>query len=316
MSSLPSASLPRILFAGGGAFGLPSLRRLIEAGFPIVQVITQPDRPAGRGQRLMPTSIAQLALDHQVPLIRTPNINQEEAGLREADLMLVIAFGQKISQSIIHRPPLGSINLHASLLPKYRGAAPIHWAIIRGETFTGNSIIRLAERMDAGAVLGQSQVEIGESETTGELHDRLAVDGAELVLQTIEKLTIGQAEERLQDESQATTAPKLRRADAHLDWSRPALEIAQRIRGLSPWPGCHVHLLTGEKPIRLTFLRARGVLSSGNAEPGQIDPAGCIAAAEGAVELLEVQPEGKRPMSMSAYRNGYPWPVGARVESA
>jgi methionyl-tRNA formyltransferase len=305
---------PRLIFAGGGAFGLPTLQRLLEAGYPIAQVVTQPDRPAGRGRKLAATPVAELAQKHHLPLLRTPDINRET--LADADLLLVIAFGQKISQSIIHRPPLGSINLHASLLPKYRGAAPIHWAIIHGEILTGNSIIRLADRMDAGTILGQSRMEIGPLETTGELHDRLAADGAELVLQTIERLAQGTAREMPQDESLATLAPKLHRADAHLDWTRPAEEIARRIRALSPWPGCHVHLITGDKPLRLTLLRARAALPTGDTEPGQIDSAGHIATSDGAVELLEVQPESKRPMPMAAYRNGHPWPTGARVESA
>jgi methionyl-tRNA formyltransferase len=170
--------------------------------------------------------------------------------------------------------------------------------------------------MDAGAILAQSHVQIGPLETTGDLHDRLAADGAELVLRTIHQLARGEARERPQDESQATLAPKLHRADARLDFSRPAEEIARRIRGLSPWPGCHVHLLSGPKPLRLTLLRARAVPSGRSAEPGQIDPAGHIATPQGALEVLEVQPEGKRPMPMEAYRNGHPWPVGARLESA
>jgi methionyl-tRNA formyltransferase len=309
---------PRLIFAGGGAFGLPTLQRLLEAGYPIVQVVTQPDRPAGRGRKLAATPVAELAQQHRLPLLRTPDINRQT--LADADLLLVIAFGQKISQSIIHRPPLGSLNLHASLLPQYRGAAPIHWAIIRGETFTGNSIIRLAERMDAGAVLGQSRLEIGEVETTGELHDRLAIDGAGLVLRVIEQLAAGTAREQPQEEALATLAPKLHRSDAHLDWTRPAGEIARRIRGLSPWPGCHVHLTPADAPpappLRLSLLRARAVAATGDAPPGQIDPAGHIATAHGAVELLDVQPEGKRPMPMPAYRNGHPWPIGASIESA
>src|SRR4051812_10773947 len=150
----------QIIFAGSGEFGAPTLRALIDAGHDVVQVITQPDRPAGRGRALTPTPIAELASSRNLPLLKTPDINQE--ALPSADVMIVIAFGQKIGESIVQHPRLGSMNLHASLLPNYRGAAPINWAIIRGESSTGNSVIRLAPRMDAGAILGQSSTKIGE----------------------------------------------------------------------------------------------------------------------------------------------------------
>src|SRR5689334_21719945 len=161
----------RIIFAGSGEFGLPALRAIREARHDLVQVVSQPDRPAGRGRALTPTPIAAFASGAGLPLLKTQDINAE--ALPDADVMVVIASGQKIGEAAVHRPRLGSINLHASLLPKYRGAAPINWAIIRGETTSGNSVIRLAPRMDAGAVLMQSSVEIGELETAGELHDRL-----------------------------------------------------------------------------------------------------------------------------------------------
>src|SRR4051812_45457948 len=223
-----------IIFAGAGEFGLPTLRALIDAGHRIVQVITQPDRPAGRGKKLTPTAIGQLAIERNLPLVRTENINAEK--LPEADVMVVIAFGQKISQAIANHPKFGSVNLHASRLPKYRGAAPIHTAILAGETVTGNSIIRLADKMDAGAVLGMSQVAIGEVETTGELHDRLAIDGGKLMLDVLEKLSSGTATETRQDESQATLAPKLLRDAARIDWTRDAIHIARQIRAMHPWP--------------------------------------------------------------------------------
>src|SRR3954469_19542920 len=166
----------RIIFAGSGEFGLPTLEALRAAGHDIVLVVSQPDRPAGRGRGLQPTPVAAAALAAGLPVLRTADINRET--LPPADLMGVIAFGQKIADSVVHHPRLGSVNLHASVLPKYRGAAPINWAIINGETAAGNSVIRLAQRMDAGAVLAQSHVPIGELETAGELHDRLAADGA------------------------------------------------------------------------------------------------------------------------------------------
>jgi methionyl-tRNA formyltransferase len=308
----------RIIFAGAGEFGLPALEAVRDRGHQIVQVISQPDRPAGRGRALTPTPVAAFALANGLPLIRTPGINDQT--LPPADLMLVIAFGQKIARSIVDHPRLGSVNLHASRLPRYRGAAPINWAIMRGETIVGNSIIRLADRMDAGAILGQSALTVGELETAGELHDRLARDGAELTATIIGQLTRGDAIERSQDEALATLAPKLTRDAARLDWSRSAIELSRLIRGLYPWPGCRVRLVDegGKELSRATLVRARAVGDAPAAAcgaPGAIDSSLRITAGQGTVEIVELQPEGKRPMPLADYRNGNPWKAGARVES-
>jgi methionyl-tRNA formyltransferase len=317
----------RIIFAGSGEFGLPTLgaltgRKAEESAealadllpLQVVQVFSQPARPAGRGRKLAPTPISQFAIEHDLPLIRTSDINAES--LPPADLMIVIAFGQKISEAVANHPRLGSVNLHSSRLPKYRGAAPINWAIIDGEAVTGNSIIRLAQRMDAGGILAMSTLRIGELETAGELHDRLAADGVPLMLQTIRRLVSGTAEETVQDESQATKAAKLNRDATKIDWSRPAREIANQIRGMYPWPGCRVRLIdaTGAEAGRLTLVRGRATGSAGGT-PGQISADGSIVAADGSVEIVELQPEGKRPMPLAAYQNGHPWTVGVRVES-
>src|SRR5437867_6224787 len=215
----------RIIFAGSGEFGVPTLKALIGRGEKIVQVVSQPDRPAGRGRALTPTPISQFAIGAGLPLLRTENISREP--LPEADVMVVIAFGQKLAEPIVNRPRLGSVNLHASRLPKYRGAAPINWAIVKGEAITGNSVIRLAQRMDSGAILGQSEVPIGELETAGELHDRLAEDGARLVPEVLDGLAEGKVREVPQDETHATQAPKLFRDIAKLEWERPATELAR-----------------------------------------------------------------------------------------
>jgi methionyl-tRNA formyltransferase len=305
----------RILFAGSGEFGLPTLKALLDAGHEIAHVYTQPDRPAGRGRTLTPTPIAQFAPANSLPLSRTANLNAEV--LATADLMIVIAFGQKISESAAHHPRLGSINLHASRLPKYRGAAPINWAILQGESVTGNSVIRLAARMDAGAILGQSSVEIGETETAGELHDRLALDGGPLVLQVIAELAEGRAIELPQDDSLASSAPKLSRQQTQIDWSQPAAEIARQIRGLYPWPGCRVRLVAadGRETVRLTLARARQSAGS-SGTPGYIDDRGHIIAGDGSsVEIVELQPEGKRVMPLADFRRGHAWERGTRLES-
>ena len=305
-----------IIFAGSGEFGLPTLRALVDAGHKIVGVYTQPDRPAGRGRQLAATPIAQAAEKVEMPVIRTDDLNSITP-LPSADLMVVIAFGQKISQAVANHARLGSINLHASLLPKFRGAAPINWAILNGEKFSGNSVIRLAQRMDAGAILGQSKLAIGETETAGELHDRLAVDGATLVCRVVAELANGTAAERQQDESAVTVAPKLSRETATLDWSAPADEVARRINGLSPWPGCRVRLLDplGTELSQLALLRARPVFNSPAGPPGLLTESGTIIAGLGSVEVLEVQPAGKRPMAIADFQRGHRWTAGLSVES-
>jgi methionyl-tRNA formyltransferase len=307
----------RIIFAGSGEFGVPTLEALLASNGTVVQVVTQPDRPAGRGRGLTPTPIAHRAAAAGLPVLKTDSINRET--LTAADVMIVIAFGQKIADEVVRRPRLGSLNLHASRLPRYRGAAPINWAIVRGETVTGNSVIRLAQRMDAGAVLAQSEVEIGELETAGELHDRLAADGATLVPRVLSELAAGSAVEAEQDESQATLAPKLSREDARLDWTRPARELARRIRGLYPWPGCRVKLCDAEGTevarMRLARARACGDDEGARWAPGEVMISGAVQAGGGCLEIVECQPEGGRPMLLADYRRGHRWQAGLRLQS-
>jgi methionyl-tRNA formyltransferase len=314
----------RIIFAASGEFAVPTLRALIQANHQVLTVVSQPDRPAGRGRALTPTPTAQAAIEMGLPLIRTDDLNtlSETGQLPEADVMVVIAFGQKLSDAAIHRPRFGSINLHASLLPRHRGAAPINWAILSGDPITGNSIIRLAQRMDAGAVLATSQVIIGELETAGELHDRLAIDGAPLVLRTIDQLATGTSVEIEQDHSKATIAKKLSRESARIDWNKSADEIARQIRGMYPWPGCRVELFEAEKALStLTLVRAR----AGSLALPETVAAGTIVDAPGVsgvvagdgrlVEIVEVQPTSKRPMTLAAFQRGHRWESGMRLHA-
>lgn len=304
-----------LIFAGAGEFGVPTLGALLGAGHRVVRVYSQPDRPAGRGRKLTPAPLARFALERGLDVVRTADLNAE--ALPAADLMVVIAFGQKIAEAVVHHPRLGSINLHASRLPKYRGAAPINWAVIDGEAVTGNSIIRVAPRMDAGAVLGMTEVRIGELETAGELHDRLAEDGAPLMLRVVEELGAGRAVEAPQDDTKATRALKLSRESTVLDWGRPAEELGRKVRGMYPWPGCRVRVVDpgGREAGRVTLVRARVGRSAGGAAPGTIDADGHVVTGDGVLEVVEVQPEGKRPMGLAAYRNGHPWGEGWGVES-
>jgi methionyl-tRNA formyltransferase len=200
-------------------------------------------------------------------------------------------------------------------LPKFRGAAPVNAAILAGERVTGNSIIRLAQKMDAGAILAQSSLSIGELETAGELHDRLAADGAPLMLEMIDKLARGVATETPQNDADSSRAPKLSRDSARIDWSWPAERIANQIRGMYPWPGCHARLIdgSGRERARIALVRARAV--EGEGEAGTILETGTVAAGAGVIEVLEVQPEGKKPMPLAAFRNGHPWLAGMRLES-
>lgn len=299
----------KIIFAGAGEFGLPTLKAFVNAGHQVVQVVSQPDRPAGRGRKLTPTPIAQFAIDQNLPLERTDDINALK--LPPADVMVVIAFGQKIAPHIVDHARLGAVNLHSSRLPRHRGAAPINWAILSGDRETGNSIIRLAEKMDAGNVLAMSKLAIGESETAGELHDRLSEDGAPLMLATLQALASGQGTETEQDHSKATLARKLSRETTNIDWTKPPEEIARAINGLSPWPGCRVRLVdeAGTEVARLTLSRAKPLTASRST-------AGVIHGdTVSGVQIVEVQPEGKRPMPLAAYRNGHRWEDGLRVES-
>ena len=284
-----------------------------------MQVFSQPDQPAGRGKKITPTPISSFALESGLPLIRTVDINAESPP--PADIMIVIAFGQKIGPAIVNHPRLGSVNLHSSRLPKYRGAAPINWAIINGDLITGNSIIRLADKMDAGAILAQSQLAIGDDETAGELHDRLAIDGAALMLRTIDQLQNATAIETIQDHDRASSAPKLSRQTATIDWNRDASVLVRQINGLSPWPGCRVRLMDSEKEIaKITLIRAKpgttGSTEIAGKIAGTIRLDGTVTGGDGSsLQILEVQPEGKRPMKLADFQNGRPWQAGMHLES-
>lgn len=318
MTASPDPARLRVIFAGSGEFGLDSLARLIEHGHTIVQVISQPDRPAGRGRQTTPTPISRYSLEHDLPLIRTNDINSLD--LADCDVMVVIAFGQKLAPHCVDRPRLGSVNLHASRLPRWRGAAPINWTIIAGDALAGNSIIRIARRMDSGDILAQSALPVGELETAGELHDRLSKDGADLLERTLDGLAAGVIRETAQNEQEVTTAPKLNRDSGRLDWAQSPVSLAARIRGLYPWPGCRVSILdaAGNPSARATLVRARPGNADGSRwRAGEITTYGqvCVGDGRAGLEILELQPDGRRPMSIADYRRGHPWLPGMRLQS-
>mgnify|MGYP000399459005 CR=1 FL=1 len=309
-----------IIYFGSGAFGLPTLQRLVSE-HEVLAIITQPDRPAGRGGKLTPTPIAQWASEHasSIPIIKPEKCNASEvvAQVRAfpAKTYIVIAFGQKIGKALLE--DRFAINLHASLLPRWRGAAPINAAILAGDNRTGNSVITLADKMDAGEVLGQTFREIVSMQTFGELHDLLAADGPSVIFRVLREQADGSILPDIQDESKVTLAGKLSRADAIVDFDKPATDCRCRINGLSPRPGVTATLAD----IQLKLLRAGPVFAPpvgalDGDEPAMIvDPKlGIVACSNRTwLQLLDVQPTGKRPMSWSDFANGNPIARGTKL---
>jgi methionyl-tRNA formyltransferase len=303
----------RIVFFGSGAFGLPTLARLAER-HRIVGVVSQPDRPAGRGGKPTQTPIAAWAAEHLpgVPMRKPERVGEPEEiraihelaakGQDDTDLaFVVIAFGQKMPPGLLDG--IFAINLHASLLPRWRGAAPINAAILAGDEVTGNSVITLADRMDAGLVLGQSTRPITPSLTAGELHDLLAEDGPRLVEDVLERHRAGTLSPVVQDESLVTKAGKLRKEHGWIDFGETAEACRRRIHGLNPWPGVTIRFRDEE----LKVLRAGATPATDRGAPGTItDPrVGLAACADStALQLIEVQPSGGKPMAWAAFANG------------
>jgi methionyl-tRNA formyltransferase len=298
----------RIVFLGTPEFAVPSLERAVEAGHQVAAVVTQPDRPKGRGQRLAAPPVKGTALRlglavHQPERIRTPEAIALLEGLK-ADAMVVVGYGKIVPQTIIDLVPQGIVNVHASLLPKYRGAAPVQWAIANGEIETGVTTMRIDAGLDTGDILLQRATGIGAEETALELAARLAAMGADLLVATLAGIERGQIVPQPQDSAQATFAPVLRKEDGRIDWTRPASEIANRIRGFTPWPGCHTRLRGKvlEIPRACTALGGAG-------EPGRVHPTRSrlvVSCGEGtALEILEAQMEGRKRMSAAAFQNGY-----------
>jgi methionyl-tRNA formyltransferase len=316
----------RIVFAGSGSFGLPTLRALVEGGQEIVLVVTQPDRPSGRGQTVHAGQVKRFAADEGIRLLQPEDINARGPvrSLRavEPDLLLVIAFGQKIGPALLAAPRYGAINLHASLLPKYRGAAPINWALIHGEAETGLTVIEITDRMDAGDILGQRATPIGPDETAGELADRLALLGARLVTEVVRELALGDVERRTQNEAQVKIAPRLKKTDGLVDWKQPAADVHNLIRGTTPWPGAYAwwRRKAGREPLRLVLAKTKVIEAAAGAGPGVVLAAGRegvdVAAERGAVRILSLTPAGKRTMSAADFVNGYAIAPGARLASA
>jgi methionyl-tRNA formyltransferase len=305
-----------IIYLGSGEFGIECLNALAGSDHRLQLVVTQPPHQAGRGRRPQPTPVARWAsrcTSGSLPFIETEDANAPEVIQKIAncgpDLIVVIAFGQKIGRELTKLPPKCAINVHASLLPKYRGAAPINWAIINGESRTGISIITLAEIMDAGKIITQSQTDIGADETAGDLHDRLAQMAAPLLLETLKQIEDGTATYTEQDHSKATLAPKLKKSDGFLDFSEPADLLARKIRGFWPWPGASANYVSQKtgKSTRVTFAMATPMYigaSPTRLPTGTLDDKLNIICGQDALEITRIKPDGSRLMDFKDFVNG------------
>jgi methionyl-tRNA formyltransferase len=310
----------RILFMGTPEFAVPSLELLVEKAWPIIGVVTQPDRPKGRGQHLVASPVKQVAERHGLTVLQPEKVRATEflevfRGLAP-DMVVLVAFGQILPKDIIDGPPLGCINVHPSLLPKYRGAAPMNWALIRGEEKTGVSIMRMDEGVDSGDILLQEETPIEPGETYDHLHDRLAVLGAQCLLRAIEGLAAGTVRRIPQDHSLATPAPRLKKEDGLIRWEAPAHDIAHFVAGLSSVPGAYTYL---DGKVLKVFAAEAEDAAPGCEEPGTIvgtGPKGLqIAAGGGTVYLRDVQLESKKRMPIAEFLRGFRFVPGKRLGS-
>ncbi len=290
-------------------FSLPALRLLHEQEYPIIGVVTQPDRPKGRGLKEVPPPVKVMAQSFGLPVFQ-PEKTGSESFLNvfkklDPEMVVLVSFGQILPKTIIDYPPFKCLNIHPSLLPKYRGAAPLHWQIIRGETKTGVSIMIMDEGMDSGDVLLQVETPLGEEETYGELHDRLAKLGASMLIQSIEEMTQGTAQGIKQDASAVTFAPLLKKETGIINWNNKAIDIVNLIRGLSPAPAASA-LLDG---LSLKIFHAAAKPGAVSDAPGTIAPVNTegmpVAAADGYVILKDVQLAGKKRMLVPDFLRGY-----------
>jgi methionyl-tRNA formyltransferase len=315
----------RLIMLGTGDFALPTFEHLLETAHDVDALVTQPDRPQGRKQELIPSRIKEAALARSIPVLQPEDVNAP-ASLdairgRRPDLVVTAAYGQILSAELLTIPRLGGINLHGSILPSYRGAAPVARAIQHGESETGVTVIRMTPRIDAGGIIAVARTAIGRDETAGELEERLARLGAPLIAQAVAGLAAGPVPILPQDRSQVTRAPKLRKEDGQIDWSRPARAIHDLVRAMQPWPAAFTTWSPGgsppKDPIRLIVHKT--AVDSGRGDPGEvIEAAGdrlIIAAGSDAVRLLVVQLPGKKPFSAAEFLRGHRVQVGETMHS-
>jgi methionyl-tRNA formyltransferase len=306
----------RLAFLGTPDFAVAALSAIREAGHEVACVYSQPPAPRGRGHELKPSPTHAFALAHGIP-VRTPASMRDPAEIEAfralaLDAAVVVAFGQILPAAVLEAPRLGSFNVHASLLPRWRGAAPIQRAIMAGDKVTGVQVMRMTEGLDEGPVLAAATLRIDALETAGTLHDRLAAAGAELIVRTLADIEAGRAVETPQAEAGVTYARKISAKFARLDWAKPGPVLDRKIRGMSPSPGAWFELPTERGPLRVKALLSHFEDEAG--EPGvTLDDRLLVAAGEGAVRLLRVQREGRGPQDAEAFLRGTPVPAGTRL---
>lgn len=306
----------RIVFMGTPEVAAVSLERLFATPHRVAGVVTQPDRPAGRGQKSIASPVGRAAAARGVPVVAPEKVR--DPAFRDAlaawapELIVVVAYGRILPRSILELAPHGCLNVHYSLLPKYRGAAPAAWAVINGEKKSGVTTMQLVERMDAGPIYLQREIEMANGETTGSLQAKLAPVGAGLLVETIAGIEAGTLAPRAQDESQVTLAPMLKKEDGLIDWALPAAALERRVRGLSPWPGAYTRV-NGN----LLKIHRAGIIEGEKGAPGEIVKAGkgglWVATGAGALSLEEVQLENRKKMAAAELLNGTRIEKGARL---
>lgn len=320
----------RLVMMGTGSFAEPTFEALLSSSHQVVGLVTQPDRPTGKERgstRQARRGIKELAVERGIPVLQPESINTPE-GVQSLtqlrpDLLAVAAYGQILNRDVLATAPHGGINVHASLLPRYRGAAPIAWAIYHGETRTGVTIIRMSIYLDAGDILAQEAIDIGAEETAGELETRLAPLGARLALKTADRIAASPVTGTKQDKSQATKAPKLQKEHGLIDWTRGAVEVCNQIRAMQPWPTAYTFLHEpGQSPLRLILTKAMPVSTSRDAAlpAGHVfadarvsDSLLVVVGGQGTVAIRELQPAGKRRMSPEDFLRGHRLAAGARL---
>ncbi len=308
----------RIVFMGTPEFAVPSLAVLLTSEHSVVGVVTQPDRPKGRGHELAASPIKQLAVQHKIPILQPLKMKDpaflDALSAWKPDLIAVTAFGRILPKVILDLPPRGCVNVHASLLPKYRGAGPIQWALIRGERETGITTMLMDEGMDTGAILLQERAAITPDDTSGTLSSKLADIGGRLLIDTLARIQNGTVTPQPQDQSQATMAPLLKKEDGLLDWTLPALDLANRVRGLSPWPGAYTYLGEDRWVVWKASVLDRLVV---RVLPGTIVDATkeglVVATGDGVLRIMEFQPANSRRMSVAQYLTGHTLAPGLRL---
>jgi methionyl-tRNA formyltransferase len=307
----------RIAFFGTPEFAVPSLRALIASRHPLVGVVTQPDRPRGRGQRVSDSPVKQAAYEHHLDVLQPDRLRDDKFVSEFAhwapDLGVVAAYGKLITDDLLRIPRHGMINVHASLLPKYRGAAPVHRAVMNGDAETGITIMRVAKALDAGAMFAKSKRAIGPDETSADVERDLAQLGAPLLMRVVEQIASGSAHEEPQDESVSTYAPRLTKDEGLIDWTLPAASLHNRVRGLYPWPHAYTYL----EGARLIVLKTRVDDRPSAEAPGTIVGLSRdeieVSTGRGRIALLTIQPEGRRPMHVRDFLAGHPLSAGLRL---